>query len=269
MERYSNMFMELKARREGAFVPFVMTGNPGPVQSLRIIDTLIAAGADALELGIPFSDPLADGPTIQNAALRAFTANVTPTLCFELLSNVRQKHPNIPIGLLVYANLVFNRGIDAFYAECARIGIDSVLVADVPFEESQPFRQAAMRYHIAPIFICPPNAEDKLLMEIARHGKGYTYLLSRAGVTGTEQGASKPLQHLVETLANLQAPPALQGFGISTPDQVADAIQAGAMGAISGSAIVKLIEKYKENDVGMLSELRAFVMSMKAATSRV
>ena len=126
-----------------------------------------------------------------------------------------------------------------------------------------------MRYHIAPIFICPPNAENKLLMEIARHGEGYTYLLSRAGVTGTEQGASKPLQHLVETLTNLQAPPALQGFGISTPDQVSDAIQAGAMGAISGSAIVKIIEKHREDDVAMLNELRAFVMSMKAATRRV
>lgn len=186
-----------------------------------------------------------------------------------MLANVRQKHPNIPIGLLVYVNLVFNRGIDAFYAECARVGIDSVLVADVPVEESQPFRQAAMRYHIAPIFICPPNAENKLLMDIARHGEGYTYLLSRAGVTGTEQGAFKPLQHLVETLANFQAPPALQGFGISTPAQVAVAIKAGAMDAISGSAIVKIIEKHREDDVAMLNELRAFVMSMKAATRRV
>lgn len=269
MERYNHMFADLKARREGAFVPFVMTGDPGPVQSLRIIDTLIEAGADALELGIPFSDPLADGPTIQTAALRAFAANVTPTLCFEMLANVRQKHPHIPIGLLVYANLIFNRGIDAFYAECAQVGIDSVLVADVPFEESQPFRQAAMRHHVAPIFICPPNADTKLLMEIARHGQGYTYLLSRAGVTGTEPGASKPLQHLVEALASLQAPPALQGFGISTPDQVAEAMKTGTMGAISGSAVVKIIEKHRENDVAMLNELRAFVMSMKAATRRV
>ncbi|MDU4993417.1 MAG: tryptophan synthase subunit alpha [Klebsiella quasipneumoniae] len=269
MERYNTLFNELKTCGEGAFVPFVMLGDPNPEQSLRIIDTLIAGGADALELGIPFSDPLADGPTIQNAALRAFAADVTPNLSFEMLANVRQKHPRIPIGLLVYANLIFNRGIDAFYAECAQVGIDSVLVADVPFEESQPFRQAAMRHNVAPIFICPPNAETKLLMEIARHGQGYTYLLSRAGVTGTELGASKPLQHLVEALANLQAPPALQGFGISTPDQVAEAMKAGTMGAISGSAVVKIIEKHRENDVVMLNELRAFVISMKAATRRV
>jgi tryptophan synthase alpha chain len=160
MERYDNVFAELKSRQEGAFVPFVTLGDPGPEQSLKIIDTLIEAGADALELGIPFSDPLADGPTIQNATLRAFAAGVTPTQCFEMLAAIRQKHPTIPIGLLMYANLVFNRGIDEFYAECARVGVDSVLVADVPVEESAPFRQAAMRHNVAPIFICPPNADD-------------------------------------------------------------------------------------------------------------
>ncbi|HHE5697739.1 TPA: tryptophan synthase subunit alpha [Citrobacter amalonaticus] len=266
MERYNTLFTELNARGEGAFVPFVMIGDPGPKQSLRIIDALIAAGADALELGIPFSDPLADGPTIQNAALRAFAADVTPTLSFEMLATVRQRHPTIPMGLLVYANLVFNRGIDTFYAECARIGVDSVLVADVPFEESEPFRQAAMRHNVAPIFICPPNADDKLLQEIALHGRGYTYLLSRAGVTGTERQAAKPLQHLVATLDKYQAPPTLLGFGISTPDQVTDAIKAGATGAISGSAIVNIIEKYVDNEGAMLAELGAFVMSMKAAT---
>ena len=158
MERYDNLFAQLKARKEGAFVPFVTLGDPNPEQSLKIIDTLIAAGADALELGIPFSDPLADGPTIQNATLRAFASGVTPTQCFEMLAAIRHKHPTIPIGLLMYANLVFNRGIDAFYAECARVGVDSVLVADVPVEESAPFRQAAMRHNVAPIFICPPSS---------------------------------------------------------------------------------------------------------------
>lgn len=186
MERYDNAFAELKSRQEGAFVPFVTLGDPGPEQSLKIIDALIEAGADALELGIPFSDPLADGPTIQNATLRAFAAGVTPTQCFEMLAAIRQKHPTIPIGLLMYANLVFNRGIDEFYAECARVGVDSVLVADVPVEESAPFRQAAMRHNVAPIFICPPNADDELLRQIASYGRGYTYLLSRAGVTGAE-----------------------------------------------------------------------------------
>ncbi|MBZ0056981.1 MULTISPECIES: tryptophan synthase subunit alpha [unclassified Leclercia] len=266
MERYDNVFAELKARKEGAFVPFVTLGDPSPEQSLKIIDALVEAGADALELGIPFSDPLADGPTIQSATLRAFAAGVTPTHCFEMLATIRQKYPAIPIGLLMYANLVFNRGIDEFYAECARVGVDSVLVADVPVEESAPFRQAAMRHNVAPIFICPPNADDELLRQIASHGRGYTYLLSRAGVTGAENKAALPLHHLVEKLAEYNAAPPLQGFGISAPEQVTAALGAGAAGAISGSAIVKIIENNVDKPEQMLSELKSFVSAMKAAT---
>lgn len=266
MERYENLFAQLKDRKGGAFVPFVTLGDPSVEQSLNIIDTLIEAGADALELGIPFSDPLADGPTIQEATLRAFAAGVTPTQCFEMLALIRQKHPTIPIGLLMYANLVFSKGIDEFYAQCEKVGVDSVLVADVPVEESAPFRQAALRYNVAPIFICPPNADDDLLRQIASYGRGYTYLLSRAGVTGAENRAALPLHHLVEKLKEYNAAPPLQGFGISSPEQVTGAIEAGAAGAISGSAIVKLIEKNVANPGQMLTELKAFVTAMKAAT---
>lgn len=266
MERYDQLFKRLSARNEGAFVPFVTLGDPSPALSLQVIDALVEGGADALELGIPFSDPLADGPTIQNATLRAFAAGVTPSQCFEMLATVRQKHPTIPIGLLMYANLVFSRGIDEFYAECARVGVDSVLVADVPVEESAPFRQAAMRHNVAPIYICPPNADDELLRQIASHGRGYTYLLSRAGVTGTENKAALPLHHLVEKLAEYHAAPPLQGFGISSPEQVTAAIEANAAGAISGSAIVKIIENNVDQPELMLSELKTFVRAMKAAT---
>lgn len=266
MERYENLFAQLKDRKEGAFVPFVTLGDPSVEQSLKIIDTLIDAGADALELGIPFSDPLADGPTIQEATLRAFAAGVTPSQCFEMLALIRQKHPTIPIGLLMYANLVFSKGIDDFYAQCEKVGVDSVLVADVPVEESAPFRAAALRHNIAPIFICPPNADEELLRQIASHGRGYTYLLSRAGVTGAENRAALPLHHLVEKLKAYDAPPSLQGFGISAPEQVTGAIDAGAAGAISGSAIVKIIEKNVAAPEQMLAELKAFVSAMKAAT---
>ncbi|MBJ9514909.1 tryptophan synthase subunit alpha [Citrobacter portucalensis] len=266
MERYENLFAQLKDRKEGAFVPFVTLGDPSVEQSLKIIDTLIEAGADALELGIPFSDPLADGPTIQEATLRAFAAGVTPSQCFEMLALIRQKHPTIPIGLLMYANLVFSKGIDEFYAHCEKVGVDSVLVADVPVEESAPFRTAALRHNIAPIFICPPNADEELLRQIASYGRGYTYLLSRAGVTGAENRAVLPLHHLVEKLKEYGAPPSLQGFGISAPEQVAGAIEAGAAGAISGSAIVKIIEKNVAAPEQMLAELKAFVSTMKAAT---
>ncbi|PWC12452.1 tryptophan synthase subunit alpha [Brenneria corticis] len=266
MERYQHLFKRLADNKEGAFVPFVTLGDPSPEQSLKIIDTLIAAGADALELGIPFSDPLADGPTIQDATLRAFAAGVTPGHCFEMLAAIRQKYPDIPVGLLMYANLVFSNGIDEFYQRCARVGVDSVLVADVPVEESAPFRAAAQRHGIAPIFICPPNADDDLLREIASYGRGYTYLLSRAGVTGAEKRAQLPLHHLIAKLHEYHAAPPLQGFGISEPSQVRESLAAGAAGAISGSAIVKIIEKNQHQPDEMLAQLHAFVSTMKAAT---
>lgn len=145
---------------------------------------------------------------------------MTPGHCFEMLATIRQKHPTMPIGLLMYANLVFSNGIDAFYQRCADAGVDSVLIAEVPIEESAPFRAAALRHNVAPIFICPPNANDALLREIATHGRGYTYLLSRAGVTGAEKRAELPLYHLVATLTEYHAAPSLQGFGISELSQV-------------------------------------------------
>ncbi|HAU5566745.1 TPA: tryptophan synthase subunit alpha [Serratia fonticola] len=266
MERYNQLFQRLSAKKEGAFVPFVTLGDPTPELSLKIIDTLVAGGADALELGIPFSDPLADGPTIQGATLRAFAAGTTVAQCFEILAAVRQKYPELPIGLLMYANLVFSKGIDNFYAQCEAVGVDSVLVADVPVEESAPFRQAAMRHNVAPIFICPPNADDDLLREIASHSRGYTYLLSRAGVTGAENRASQPLNHLIEKLSEYHAAPPLQGFGISEASQVREAIAAGAAGAISGSAIVKIIERNQNDPDTLLAELKAFVSDLKAGT---
>lgn len=268
MERYDRCFKRLAERHEGAFVPFVTLGDPGPELSLQIIDALVAGGADALELGIPFSDPLADGPTIQNANLRAFAAGATPSQCFEMLATIRQKYPDLPIGLLMYANLVFSNGIDEFYARCQQAGVDSVLIADVPVEESAPFRQSAMRHNVAPIFICPPNASDDLLREIASHGRGYTYLLSRAGVTGSETRANLPLKHLVDKLREYHAAPALQGFGISEASQVREAIDSGAAGAISGSAIVKIIERNVSHPDVMLKELTAFAATLKAATRR-
>ncbi|MBN6345379.1 tryptophan synthase subunit alpha, partial [Escherichia coli] len=126
--------------------------------------------------------------------------------------------------LLVYANLVFSNGIDNFYSKCQQAGVDSVLIGDVPLRESKEFREAAQRANIDPIFICPPNADDELLQELAISGKGYTYLLSRAGVTGTDKRAEQSLTHLTDKLKTYNAPPALQGFGISEPKQVKEAI---------------------------------------------
>lgn len=266
MSRYQQMFSRLSAVKQGAFVPFVTIGDPDLELSYRIIEALIAGGADALELGIPFSDPVADGPTIQGANIRALAAGVTPSASLELIKKVRQNHPDLPIGLLLYSNLVMAKGLDAFYQQAAESGVDSVLIADVPLHESKLFRQAAMKHDVAPIFIVPPNCSDDSLRQVASYGRGYTYLLSRAGVTGTETKAAAPAHHLIEKLSEYHAAPALLGFGISAPEHVKDALQSGAAGAISGSAIVQRIEKLKDQPEALLQELTSFVQQMKAAT---
>lgn len=266
--RYGAMFTRLAQMEEGAFVPFVVLGDPSPEISLQVIDALIAGGADALELGIPFSDPLADGPTIQNATLRALSTGVTPDNCLAMVATIRQKYPHLPIGLLLYANLVMAPGIDEFYEKCANTGVDSVLVADVPIEMSTSFANAAQKHGVASIFIAPPNADDATLKAIAAQGDGYTYLLSRSGVTGAEKEAGMPIERLIASLQRHNAAPALLGFGISRPDQVAAAIGAGAAGVISGSAVIKIMEKHLNKVGPMLADLTAYVASMKAATRK-
>ena len=266
MQRYQQLFSRLSAAKQGAFVPFVTMGDPGLELSFDIIKTLIDAGADALELGIPFSDPIADGPVIQNANIRALAAGVTPAQCFELIGRIRQYNNDIPIGLLLYSNLVMARGIDSFYQQAQQAGVDSILIADVPLHESKLFRNAAMKHDIAPIFIAPPNITDDSLRELASYGRGYTYLLSRAGVTGTETQAAMPASTLINQLKEYNAAPTLLGFGISKPEHVKAAIESGAAGAISGSAIVQIIEKYQTEPAKLKQQLFDFVSSMKAAT---
>jgi tryptophan synthase alpha chain len=264
--RYQEAFAKLAEKNEGAFVPFVTIGDPNPAQSLEVIKTLIDAGADALELGIPFSDPSADGITIQNAGLRALNSGVDTNTCIDILQKVREYAPAMPIGLLLYGNLVFCRGIDTFYKDMAAVGVDSILIADVPIRESKPFKAAADAHNISQIFIAPPNGSEETFENVARLGSGYTYVLSRAGVTGTETKAAMPAHALIDSLTKYNAAPPILGFGISQPSQVRDAINAGAAGAISGSATVKIIENNLADEKQMLVELTDFVKNMKAAT---
>ena len=264
--RYHDLFTTLKNKNEGAFVPFVAIGDPNPQQSLAVIDTLVNAGADALELGIPFSDPSADGPTIQAASERALDAGTTPDTCFDIIEKIRAKHPTTPIGLLLYANLVASNGIELFFEKCAKAGVDSVLIADVPLRESTPFKAAATAAGIQSIYIAPPNGNPQTLQAVAKQSEGYTYLLSRAGVTGTESKVKMPVTHLIDTLKNHDAPPLLLGFGISTPDDAKQGLASGADGIISGSAVVKIIEKNLNDNDAMLNELTTFISTMKAAT---
>lgn len=264
--RYQQCFAELDATKQGAFIPFVTLGDPNFDTSFDIIKTLIDAGADALELGIPFSDPSADGTTIQLAGMRSLASGMTVDNCLALIAKVREYNQAIPIGLLLYTNLVFKRGVTAFYQAVKQAGADSVLLADLPMRESAPFVKAAKAAGVCPIFIAPPNASEQTLAQIANTSQGYTYVLSRAGVTGADDNTELASNDLVEKLIALGAPAPVIGFGISQPEQIKAALATGAKGAISGSAVVNIIANHLDDKVKMLSELTTFVAQMKAAT---
>ncbi|MDH2925370.1 tryptophan synthase alpha chain [Nicoletella semolina] len=267
MSRFDTLFHKLKAKNEGAFVPFVTLCDPDFERSFEIIETLIANGADALELGFPFSDPLLDGPVIQAANKRALDAGHSTESCFNLMVKIREKYPDIPIGLLLCANLVFVPSAAEFFARCAKTGVDAVLIADLPVAYAQEFADEAKEHGIQLVFICPPNADSITINKIAIFTGGYTYLVSRAGVTSAEnQQHASNLANLVDLLKRSDAAPILQGFGIAKPEQVKEALNLGCDGAISGSAIVKIIEKNLENQTALLTELGQFIREMKAAT---
>lgn len=266
MDRYKKLFKRLKNKKEGIFVPFIVLGDPNKQISINIINNLIEAGADALELGIPFSDPLADGPTIQKASLRSLNSGTTIDSCFEIVSFIRNNHSDIPIGILVYANLVFNKGIDNFYSQCQRISIDSILIPDLPVEESKFFLKFSVYYKISQIFVCPPNANDDLIYKISNYSTSYIYLSSRSGITGTENSAHLPLKNLIKKLKKYKSTPILQGFGIYKPEHINLSLKLGVSGSIVGSAIIKIIENNINDVKKMLNEIKSFTRSMKNAT---
>jgi tryptophan synthase alpha chain len=263
MSRYRAMFDRLGRRGEGAFGAFVMLGDPDLEKSAAILDALVEGGADMLEVGIPFSDPIADGPVIQAAADRALAAGVTPAACFRLIGGFRARHPEVPVGILTYASLVLARGRAAFYGAAAEAGVDSVLVADVPMFEAQPFVEAARAAGVAPVLIAAQNTPDATLRRIAVFGEAYTYCVARAGVTGAGDEPSFDHRRMLDILAQNLAPPPVFGFGISRPEHVRAALAAGAAGVISGSAIVDLLA---QNRADPASPLLAFVRAMKEAT---
>ncbi|HEX8308898.1 MAG TPA: tryptophan synthase subunit alpha [Allosphingosinicella sp.] len=257
MNRYSAMFDRLRQRGEGAFGAFVMLGDPDPATSASILDSLVEGGADMLEVGIPFSDPVADGPVVQAAAVRALAAGTRTADCFRLLSEFRSRHPQVPVGILTYANLAMARGLEAFYAASAGAGVDSVLVADVPLIEARPFLAAARSAGVAPVLIAAPNTPPERLALIAAEGEGYTYCVARAGVTGADSKV-RFAGEVIVALVEAGAPPPVLGFGISEPEHVRLALSAGAAGVISGSAIVDRVSRGED--------VRGFVAAMKAAT---
>jgi len=238
MSRYARMFDRLDG--EGAFGAFLMLGDPDLETSAKLLEAVVDGGADMVELGIPFSDPVADGPVIQAAAGRALAAGVTVSDCFGLIAPFRRRHPDVPIGILTYANLVMAR--PGFMRDSAEAGVDSLLIADVPAMEAEPFANAMRQSGIEPVLIAAANTPQATLQRIGGLSKAYTYCVSRAGITGTHAGGEFDAG-LVGRLADAGAPPPIFGFGISRPEHVRAALAAGAKGVICGSAIVDLASR--------------------------
>jgi tryptophan synthase alpha chain len=261
MTRYAAMFDGCAERGEGAFGAYLMLGDPDRAASAAYLDALVEGGADMVELGIPFSDPVADGPVIQAAAVRALAAGVRTADCLAMIADFRVRPPKVPVGILTYANIVAARGIERFAAELAEAGADSLLVADVPTLEAQPYFDAARKAGIDLVMIAAPNTPLPTLERIAALSSGYTYCVARKGVTGADRAMELDHGALFDALARAGAPPPVLGFGISTPDHVRQGLASGAAGVISGSAVVQHMESGQPID-----ELRAFVAAMKSAT---
>jgi tryptophan synthase alpha chain len=253
MSRYAAMFQRLDG--EGAFGAFLMLGDPDLQTSARLLNALIEGGADMIEVGIPFSDPVADGPVIQAAAKRALSAGVRVGDCFELVAALRARHSRVPIGILTYANIVVARG--GFMRDAADAGADSLLIADVPALEVEPYAREMEQAGIEPVLIAAANTAEPTLARIASLSKAYTYCVSRVGITGTHAGGQFDAG-LVDRLLRAGAPPPVYGFGISKPEHVRAALSAGAKGVICGSAIVDLVSRRQD--------VATFVQSLKAVT---
>lgn len=247
-----------------AFIGFLVAGDPDKETCIRSAMALVESGTDILELGIPFSDPVADGPTIQRADERALAAGTTVDTVFEIVREIRKKS-EVPIVFLAYYNMIFHRGIDRFYREAHEAGVDGILVADMPVEESDEVYKAALRHYIDPIFLITQTTSDERIRKITARARGYLYLVAVLGVTGVRDSVSSEALELVKHVRKYTGVPLALGFGISTPAHAKTCAMAGSSGVIVGSAIVDIIEKSLGNPEKMEEELRAYVRAMKSA----
>ena len=253
MSRYAAMFERLNG--EGAFGAFLMLGDPDLETSARLLDAVVEGGADMIEVGIPFSYSVADGPVIHAAAQRALAAGVWVSDCLELIRGFRERHPQVPVGILTYANIVMARA--GFMRDATEAGADSLLIADVPALEAERFSLEMAQAGIEPVLIAAANTPDATLQRVAKLSKAYTYCVSRAGITGTHAGGHFD-GNLIDRVNAAGAPPPVFGFGISKPEHVRAALDAGAKGVICGSAIVDLVSRR--------GDVAGFVQSLKAVT---
>ena len=244
-----------------AFIPFITCGDPDLETTAALVREMVRNGADLIELGIPFSDPTAEGPVIEAASQRALSAGVTTDKIFEMVRELR-RDVTVPMVFMTYANAVFSYGSERFISICREIGIDGLILPDVPFEEKEEFLDLCRKYGVDLISFVAPTSADRI-SRIAKDSDGFLYVISSLGVTGTRDAITTDLASIIRVVRENTDTPCAVGFGISTPAQAAQ-IARIADGVIVGSAIVKLIKEFGRDSVGLVG---AFVKSMKEAIS--
>ena len=242
-----------------AFIAFITCGDPDLETTAAVVRAAVENGADLIELGIPFSDPTAEGPVIQGANLRALNGGVTTDRIFDLVRELR-RDVTVPMVFMTYANVVFSYGADRFLSTCRAVGIDGLILPDLPYEEKEEFLPDCRRYGVDLISLIAPTSENRIAM-IAKEAEGFLYVVSSLGVTGTRSEIKTDLASIVEVIRQNTRIPCAIGFGISTPEQ-AKAMAGLSDGAIVGSAIIKLIEKYGKDAAAPVGE---YVRRMKEA----
>ena len=245
-----------------AFIPFITCGDPDLETTAAVVRAAAGNGADLIELGIPFSDPTAEGPVIQGANLRALRAGATTDRVFELVRELR-RDVTVPMVFMTYANVVFSYGAERFISICSEIGIDGLILPDLPFEEKDEFLPLCRQYGVDLISLIAPTSENRIAM-IAREAEGFIYLVSSLGVTGMRSEIKTDLASIVDVIRENTKTPCAIGFGISTPEQ-AGKMAAISDGAIVGSAIIRLLEQHGKNAPEYVGE---YVRRMKDAVTK-
>ena len=254
MSKIKNAFTNGKA-----FIAFITCGDPDLETTKEAVIAAVNGGADLIELGIPFSDPTAEGPVIQGANLRALSGGVTTDKIFDFVVDLR-KSVSVPMVFMTYANVVFSYGSEEFIKRCNEIGMDGLILPDLPFEEKDEFEEICNKYDVDLVSLIAPTSEKRISM-IAKEAKGFIYVVSSLGVTGTRSSITTDLDSIVKLIRESSDVPCAIGFGISTPEQ-ASKYSKVADGVIVGSAIIKLLEKHGKNAPKYVEE---YVHSMKEA----
>jgi len=263
MKTYKQTFSQLN---RAALIPFFVIGDPDFDTSLAIIKAAIDAGADILELGIPFSDPIADGPTIQKADIRAMSSGMNVARALEFIKQIKD-YKDIPIGLLMYYNLIYQYGTEKFFSDFHQAGVNSILVADLSIDDGDEIISPAASAGLDTVFMVTPNTEPERMKLIASKTTGFIYTVSVLGVTGSRDQLSNTVEGLIGKLKKLTSVPVCVGFGISKPEHAASVAQAGADGVIIGSKIVGLIESNLGNKEAIVTEISAFLYQVRSAIS--